>query len=103
MKLLRRALAAALPLVLATSFVPALHAQTAASAEPAPLSQLVRQVDIPHQMFTLKNGLRVLVHTDRKAPIVGVTGYYRVGSKHAPHGHAGVAHLYEHLKFGGSE
>src|SRR6478752_3814098 len=103
MKLLRRALAAALPLLLATAFVPALHAQTAASAAPAPLSQLVRAVDIPYQMFTLKNGLRVLVHTDRKAPIVGVTVYYRVGSKNEPRGHTGFAHLFEHLMFGGSE
>jgi len=77
----------------------------AASAEvrPAPLSQLVAGVDIPYEQFTLDNGLTVLVHTDRKAPIVGVTTYYRVGSKHEPRGRTGFAHLFEHLMFGGSE
>ncbi|MEY2943432.1 MAG: hypothetical protein RLY97_1446, partial [Pseudomonadota bacterium] len=70
---------------------------------PAPLASLVKAVDIPYHSFTLKNGLRVLVHTDRKAPIVGVTVYYRVGSKHEPRGKTGFAHLYEHLFFGGSE
>ena len=68
-----------------------------------PLADLVRLVDIPYDSFTLPNGLRVLVHTDRKAPIVGVTTYYRVGSKNEPRGHTGFAHLYEHLFFGGSE
>ena len=71
--------------------------------EAAPLSQLVAGVDIPYEQFTLANGLTVLVHTDRKAPIVGVTTYYRVGSKHEPRGRTGFAHLFEHLMFGGSE
>jgi zinc protease len=71
--------------------------------EPAPLSELVQAVDIPYEQFALDNGLTVLVHTDRKAPIVGVTTYYRVGSKHEPKGRTGFAHLFEHLFFGGSE
>ncbi|MBT2186233.1 M16 family metallopeptidase [Sphingobium nicotianae] len=77
-------------------------AQTAKS-RPAPLPELVRQVDIPYETFTLPNGLRVIVHTDRKAPVVGVTVYYRVGSKNEPKGKTGFAHLFEHLMFGGSE
>ncbi|MGC1271478.1 MAG: pitrilysin family protein, partial [Croceibacterium sp.] len=74
-----------------------------ASAEPAPLSQLVAAVDIPYESFTLPNGLTTLVHTDRKSPVVGVTIYYRVGSKAEPRGRTGFAHLFEHLMFGGSE
>jgi len=77
-----------------------------ASATPppaAPLADLVRRVDIPYETFTLANGLRVIVHTDRKAPVVGVTVYYRVGSKNEPAGSTGFAHLFEHLMFGGSE
>jgi zinc protease len=69
----------------------------------APLAELVRKVDIPYETFTLDNGLTVLVHTDRKAPLIGVTTYYRVGSKHEPRGRTGFAHLFEHLMFGGSE
>lgn len=72
-------------------------------AQPAPLSDLVKAVDIPYEKFALANGLTVLVHTDRKAPIVGVTTYYRAGSKHEPKGRTGFAHLFEHLMFGGSE
>ncbi|HET9629492.1 MAG TPA: insulinase family protein, partial [Novosphingobium sp.] len=74
-----------------------------AQPQPAPLSALVDAVSIPYEKFTLANGLTVLVHTDRKAPIVGVTTYYRVGSKNEPRGKTGFAHLYEHLFFGGSE
>ena len=89
--------------LLATTLPQAVAAPTAAPVEPAPLGQLVRAVDIPYETFTLPNGLRVIVHTDRKAPIVGVTLYYRVGSKSEPRGKTGFAHLYEHLFFGGSE
>ena len=73
-----------------------------APAQLAPLAELVKAVDIPYESFTLPNGLTTIVHTDRKAPIVGVTVYYRVGSKHEPRGRTGFAHLYEHLFFGGS-
>ncbi len=74
-----------------------------ARRQAAPLAQLVKAVDIPYEMFTLPNGLRVLVHTDRKAPVVGVVVYYRVGSRNEPKGKTGFAHLFEHLMFGGSE
>lgn len=71
--------------------------------KPAPLADLVRAVNIPYETFKLANGLTVIVHTDRKTPIIGVTTYYRVGSKNEPKGKTGFAHLYEHLFFGGSE
>lgn len=69
----------------------------------APLAQLVREVQIPHQRFQLDNGLTVIVHEDRKAPIVGVAVWYNVGSKDEPQGKTGFAHLFEHLMFNGSE
>ena len=78
-------------------------AQPVLAAKPAPLADLVKAVDIPFQQFTLPNGLTTIVHTDRKSPIVGVTIYYRVGSKSEPKGRTGFAHLFEHLMFGGSE
>ncbi|HEY0011439.1 MAG TPA: pitrilysin family protein [Allosphingosinicella sp.] len=64
---------------------------------------LLRRVDIPHETFTLDNGLRVIVHEDRKAPIVAVSVWYNVGSKDEPRGRTGFAHLFEHLMFNGSE
>lgn len=78
-------------------------AQPAASDQPAPVSALIDRVDIPYQRFTLPNGLRVLVHTDRKAPVVAVSTWYHVGSKDEPKGKTGFAHLFEHLMFNGSE
>jgi zinc protease len=86
------------PIVVASEAPP-----PAPAAGVATVADLVRQVDIPYERFTLDNGLRVLVHTDRKAPIVGVTVYYGVGSKNEPKGRTGFAHLFEHLMFGGSE
>ena len=73
------------------------------AAAPAPVADLVRSVDIPFEQFTLANGLRVVVHTDRKAPVVAVNVWYYIGSKDEPEGKTGNAHLFEHLMFNGSE
>ena len=89
-----------LALVAATLAVAPVSAR--APVQPAPVETLVKQVDIPHERFVLGNGLRVLVHTDRKAPVVAVSIWYDVGSKHEPQGKTGFAHLFEHLMFGGS-
>jgi predicted Zn-dependent peptidase len=58
---------------------------------------------IAYEKFTLGNGLTVVVHTDRKAPIVAVNVWYHVGSKNERPGKTGFAHLFEHLMFQGSE
>jgi len=60
-------------------------------------------IDIPYDEFTLDNGLRVIVHTDRSTPIVSMNTWYHVGSKNEPEGKTGFAHLFEHLMFQGSE
>ncbi len=60
-------------------------------------------IDIPFDEFHLDNGLRVIVHEDRKAPIVAVTVWYHVGSKDELPGRTGFAHLFEHLMFNGTE
>ncbi len=83
--------------------MPAAPAATPAAFEPAPVSTLVDAVNIPYEKFTLPNGLTVLVHEDRKAPVVAVSVWYNVGSKDEPKGKTGFAHLFEHLMFNGSE
>jgi len=94
----------ALALAVTTSLVAAGPAFAKAKVtKPAPVAELVKAVDIPYQSFTLDNGLRVIVHEDRKAPVVAVSVWYRVGSKHEPKGKTGFAHLFEHLMFNGSE
>ncbi len=72
-------------------------------AKAAPVADLIKTVNIPYETFTLDNGLRVIVHTDRKAPVVAVSVWYGVGSKNEPKGKTGFAHLFEHLMFNGSE
>ena len=74
-----------------------------AAAIPLGLAADVPDVDLDYEKFTLGNGLRVVVHEDRKAPIVAVGIWYHVGSKNEPAGKTGFAHLFEHLMFNGSE
>jgi predicted Zn-dependent peptidase len=59
--------------------------------------------DIPFERFRLDNGLTVVVHTDRKAPIVAVNVWYHVGGKDEPADRQEFAHWFEHLMFQGSE
>jgi zinc protease len=93
----------ALTLAFAPLALAPVASQPARPAPAAPLADLVRQVNIPYQQFTLRNGLRVIVHEDHKAPIVGVSIWYHIGSKDEPKGKTGFAHLFEHLMFYGSE
>ena len=60
-------------------------------------------IDLPFAKRTLANGLDVLVHEDRRVPIVAVNLWYHVGSKNEKPGRTGFAHLFEHLMFEGSE
>ena len=59
--------------------------------------------DIEYDTFTLSNGLTVVVHEDRKVPMVAVNVWYHVGSKNEKVGKTGFAHLFEHLMFNGTE
>jgi zinc protease len=52
--------------------------------------------------FTLDNGLRVLVHEDKSTPLVSMNILYDVGSRDEDPEMTGLAHLFEHLMFGGS-
>ena len=78
------------------SRAPLLIAQTPTAAPPAP-------IEIAYQRFVLPNGLTVIVHEDRKAPIVAVNVWYHVGSKNEKPGRTGFAHLFEHLMYNGTE
>ncbi|MEX6633036.1 M16 family metallopeptidase [Hyphococcus lacteus] len=69
----------------------------------APALGNAADIDLPYEQFTLDNGLKVVVHEDRKAPLVAVSIWYHVGSKDEPQGKTGFAHLFEHIMFNGSE
>jgi zinc protease len=60
------------------------------------------RLEVPYQIFRLENGLTVIVHEDRSAPIVSVNTWYHVGSGREKPGRTGFAHLFEHLMFEGS-
>ena len=57
---------------------------------------------IAFEQYTLPNGLRVILHQDRKLPVAHVNLWYHVGSADERLGRSGFAHLYEHLMFQGS-
>ncbi len=53
--------------------------------------------------FTLDNGMKVVVVSNHRAPVVTHMVWYRAGAMDEPPGRTGVAHLLEHLMFKGTE
>ncbi len=53
--------------------------------------------------YDLKNGLHVVLHQDKTAPVVVTSVMYHVGSKDEQPNRTGFAHFFEHLLFEGSE
>lgn len=72
-------------------------AAVAAARHDAP--DLIEQIKLPFERFTLPNGLTVIVYPDHSVPKVLVSVTYRVGSKDEPQGKTGFAHLFEHMMF----
>lgn len=78
-----------LPLSLAFILIGFVHL---AQAEPPPVHEAV-----------LKNGLKVLVQEDHRAPVVVFQVWYKVGSSYEHEGITGVSHILEHMMFQGTE
>jgi zinc protease len=74
-----------------------------ATASPPASSFDRKAYEVPHQKFVLSNGLTLLVHEDHSVPIVGVNLWYHVGSRNEQRGRTGLAHLFEHFFFNGSQ
>ena len=60
------------------------------------------QVSIEFVEYDLQNGLHVVLHVDKSAPIVSQVVTYHVGSKNEQPDRTGFAHFFEHLMFEGS-
>jgi zinc protease len=58
---------------------------------------------IEFEKFVLPNGLQVILHVDRKLPVVHVNQWFYVGSANERLGRSGFAHLFEHMMFQGSK
>jgi zinc protease len=54
------------------------------------------------QEFTLKNGLKLIVQEDHRAPVVVSQVWYRAGALDEVNGKTGVAHVLEHMMFKGT-
>src|SRR5438105_15930255 len=58
---------------------------------------------VPVVYYKLPNGLRVVLSQDSTAPTVVVAIYYRIGFRIEPKDRTGLAHLFEHMMFQGSQ
>jgi zinc protease len=58
---------------------------------------------VEFEKFVLPNGLQVILHVDRKLPVVHVNQWFYVGSANERVGRSGFAHLFEHMMFQGSK
>jgi len=56
----------------------------------------------PPTVFTLQNGLQVLIIEDHRTPVVTQMVWYKVGSADETPGKSGLAHFLEHLMFKGT-
>jgi zinc protease len=86
-----------IPLVLVALVLALAPASARQSAAPA------ASLSVPYTMFTLPNGLTVILHEDHSVPIVAVNLWYHVGSAREKPGRTGFAHLFEHILFEGSK
>jgi len=67
------------------------------------LIPIFAQADIAVKEITLKNGMRILVKEDHRAPVVVSMVWYRAGSLDEVNGKTGVAHVLEHMMFKGTK
>ena len=77
-----------------------------AFAEPTPDAVILPTVKMPMIDFVeydLPNGLHVILHQNKTAPVVSTYLLYHVGSKNERPDRTGFAHFFEHLMFEGSE
>jgi len=68
-------------------------------AEAEPVTRIAPDASL----FTLSNGMQVVVVPDHRAPIVTHMVWYRVGAADDPPGKSGIAHFLEHLMFKGTK
>jgi zinc protease len=88
-------------LLFALLLSPAVQRPALPSGQPAQ-SVATPRLSVPYTIFTLQNGLTVILHEDHSVPLVTVNVWYHVGSAREKPGRTGFAHLFEHLMFEGS-
>lgn len=63
----------------------------------------MKLLNIDYEKYKLNNGLEVILYKDSSLPLVAVNIWYKVGSAYEVKGKTGLAHLFEHMMFQGSE
>ncbi len=63
----------------------------------------MKLLDIKCEKYSLANGLEVILYNNNSFPLVAVNLWYKVGSAQEEKGKTGLAHLFEHMMFQGSE
>ncbi|RYZ09208.1 MAG: insulinase family protein [Myxococcales bacterium] len=82
---------------------PAYARDAKANATPQTETELEsRAPELRVERYRLPNGLTALLSSDHSLPWVGVSVCYAVGALDDPAARPGLAHLFEHLMFGGS-
>ncbi len=66
-------------------------------------SQLLNAQKVLFEEYDLANGLHVILHQDKTAPLIVTSVLYHVGAKNEEKGRTGFAHFFEHLLFEGTE
>lgn len=66
-------------------------------------SSAVTAQKVSFEEYTLPNGLHVVLHQDKSAPVVVTSVMYHVGAKDENPDRTGFAHFFEHLLFEGTE
>ncbi len=57
----------------------------------------------PVHEYNLKNGMKVLVREDHRAPVMVAQVWYKVGSSYEVDGITGISHVLEHMMFKGTD
>lgn len=60
-------------------------------------------LNLEYEKYKLDNGLEVILYADNTLPLTAVNIWYKVGSAYEQKGKTGLAHLFEHMMFQGSE
>jgi predicted Zn-dependent peptidase len=66
-------------------------------------AQLLKDFEKKVTEFTLPNGLHFIVVERHEAPVVSFHTYVNAGSADDPSGETGIAHMFEHMAFKGTE
>lgn len=67
------------------------------------LGNIASAQKVAFEEYTLENGLHVILHQDKSAPVIITSVMYHVGSKDENPERTGFAHFFEHLLFEGTK